>query len=38
MLVDHPEFDAAVTIAAHAPLVFDTKNIMRGHDFRGEIL
>ena len=27
-----PEFDPAV-IAEHAPLVFDTKNIMRGHRF-----
>jgi UDP-N-acetyl-D-mannosaminuronic acid dehydrogenase/UDP-N-acetyl-D-glucosamine dehydrogenase len=37
VLVDHPEFDADV-IAAHAPLVFDTKAILRGRDFRGELL
>lgn len=37
VLVDHPEFDPEV-IAAHAPLVFDTKNIMRGCSFAGEIL
>jgi len=37
VLVDHPEFDADV-IAAHAPLVFDTKAIMRGRQFRGELL
>lgn len=37
ILVDHPEFDPQ-TIAAHAPLVFDTKNIMRGASFAGEIL
>lgn len=37
VLVDHPEFDPVV-IGTHAPLVFDTKNIMRGHSFRGEIL
>lgn len=37
ILVDHPEFDPE-TIAQHAPLVFDTKNIMRGRSFSGEIL
>ncbi len=37
ILVDHPEFDPAV-IAEHAGLVFDTKAIMRGRDFTGELL
>jgi nucleotide sugar dehydrogenase len=37
VLVDHPEFDPQV-IAAHASLVFDTKNIMRNVSFVGEIL
>jgi len=37
VLVDHPEFDPA-TIAEHAGLVFDTKNLMRDTDFAGEIL
>jgi len=37
VLVDHPEFDAA-TIAAHARLVFDSKNLLRGHEFTGEVL
>ena len=37
VLVDHPEFDPDV-IAAHAPLVFDTKAVLRGRDFRGELL
>ena len=37
VLVDHPEFDP-VAIATHAPLVFDTKNVMRSPDFAGEIL
>jgi nucleotide sugar dehydrogenase len=37
VLVDHPEFDPAV-IAEHARLVFDTKNLLRGHTFSGEIL
>lgn len=37
VLVDHDEFDPAV-IAAHAPLVFDAKNIMRDTSFVGEIL
>lgn len=37
VLVDHPEFDPQI-IAAHAPLVFDAKNIMRETSFTGEIL
>mgnify|MGYP001816752400 CR=1 FL=1 len=37
VLVDHPEFDAA-TIAEHASLVFDAKNLLHGHDFTGELL
>ena len=37
VLVDHPEFDPAV-IAEHSRLVFDTKNLLRGHTFAGEIL
>ena len=37
VLVDHPEFEPG-TIAEHATLVFDAKNIMRGTDFAGEIL
>lgn len=37
VLVDHPEFDPA-TIAAHAPLVFDAKAILRGYTFNGELL
>jgi len=37
VLVDHPEFDAS-TIAAHARLVFDTKNLMRGIEYNGEVL
>jgi nucleotide sugar dehydrogenase len=37
VLVDHPEFDPAV-IAEHSPLVFDTKNLLKGHEFRGELL
>jgi nucleotide sugar dehydrogenase len=37
VLVDHPEFEPA-TIAEHGRLVFDTKNLMRGQEFRGEIL
>ena len=37
VLVDHPEFDAE-RIGADAPLVFDTKNLMRDHEFAGEIL
>ncbi len=37
VLVDHPEFDPAL-IAEHSPLVFDTKNLLRGHEFPGELL
>jgi UDP-N-acetyl-D-glucosamine dehydrogenase len=37
LLVDHPEFDPDV-IATHAPLVFDTKAVLRGRAFRGELL
>jgi UDP-N-acetyl-D-mannosaminuronic acid dehydrogenase/UDP-N-acetyl-D-glucosamine dehydrogenase len=37
LLVDHPEFEPHV-IARHAPLVFDTKAVLRGHPFRGELL
>ena len=37
VLVDHPEFDPA-TIAQHSRLVFDTKNLMRGQDYAGEVL
>ncbi len=37
VLVDHPEFDPA-TIAEHAQLVFDTKNLLKGHSFNGELL
>ena len=37
VLVDHPEFDPA-TIVKHAKLVFDSKAILRGHDFNGELL
>jgi UDP-N-acetyl-D-glucosamine dehydrogenase len=37
VLVDHAEFDPAV-IAEHSTLVFDTKNLMRGTDFAGEVL
>jgi UDP-N-acetyl-D-mannosaminuronate dehydrogenase len=37
VLVDHPEFDPA-TIARAAPLVFDAKNLLRDHTFRGELL
>ena len=37
VLVDHHEFDPAL-IAAHAPMVFDTKNLMRDQKFTGEIL
>jgi len=34
VLVDHPQFDAS-TIADASKLVLDTKNLLRGHDFRG---
>ena len=37
VLVDHPEFDPDV-IAEHASLVFDTKAVLRGRTFRGELL
>jgi UDP-N-acetyl-D-glucosamine dehydrogenase len=37
VLVDHPEFDPAL-IAGHARLVFDAKNLLRGHTFRGEVI
>ena len=37
VLVDHPEF-VPVEIARHAPLTFDTKGILRGTSFEGEIL
>jgi len=37
LLVDHPEFDPDL-ICRHAPLVFDTKGVLRGRDLRGEIL
>ena len=37
VLVDHPEFDPDV-ICAHSPLVFDAKAILRGREFRGEVL
>jgi UDP-N-acetyl-D-glucosamine dehydrogenase len=37
VLVDHPEFDPT-TIAANAKLVFDSKAILRGHAFTGELL
>jgi nucleotide sugar dehydrogenase len=37
VLVDHPEFDPAF-VAEHARLVFDTKNLLRGHPFTGEVL
>lgn len=37
MLVDHPEFDAAM-VCKHAPLVFDTKGSLRGQLLNGEVL
>lgn len=37
LLVDHNEFDPS-EIAKHAKLVFDTKNMMRGRAFAGEVL
>lgn len=37
LLVDHPEFTPAL-IAEHAPLVLDTKGVLRGVPFRGEVL
>jgi nucleotide sugar dehydrogenase len=37
LLVDHPEFDAD-EICRHSRLVFDTKGLLRGRAFDGEIL
>ncbi|MCP3990811.1 MAG: nucleotide sugar dehydrogenase [Actinomycetia bacterium] len=37
VLVDHPEFEAKL-VADHAPLVFDTKAVLRGECFDGELL
>ena len=37
VLVDHPEFDPA-TIATNSRRVFDTKNLLRGQTFTGEVL
>ncbi len=37
LLVDHPEFDAD-EICRHSRVVFDTKGILRGREFDGEIL
>mgnify|MGYP002336522733 CR=1 FL=1 len=37
VLVDHPEFDP-LTIASSAKLVFDAKDLLRGHAFTGEVL
>jgi nucleotide sugar dehydrogenase len=37
VLVDHAEFDPAA-IAANARLVFDSKAILRSHEFTGELL
>ncbi|MGI9611727.1 MAG: nucleotide sugar dehydrogenase [Acidimicrobiales bacterium] len=37
VLVDHPEFDPDL-IATKSALVFDTKGILRGADFTGELL
>jgi len=37
VLVDHKEFDAS-TIASTAVRVFDAKNLLRGHEFTGEVL
>jgi len=37
VLVDHEEFDPA-TIAEHATLVFDTRNVMRDANYQGEVL
>ena len=37
VLVDHPEFDPA-TIATNSRRVFDTKNLLRGRTFTGEVL
>ena len=37
VLVDHAEFEPAL-IAQHSRLVFDTKNLMRGQEYAGEVL
>jgi len=37
ILVDHPEFDPDV-VAAHARRIFDSKNLLRGQRFAGEVL
>jgi len=37
LLVGHPEFDPEL-IASHGRLILDTRNILRGVDFRGEVL
>ena len=37
LLVDHPEFTPD-HLEAHTPLLFDTKGVMRGRSFRGEVL
>jgi UDP-N-acetyl-D-glucosamine dehydrogenase len=37
VLVDHPGFDPAL-IAEHAPLVFDTRNLLRARQFNGATL
>ena len=37
LLVDHPDFPLD-EIAAHAPLVLDTKGVLRPREFTGETL
>ena len=37
LLVDHPEFDLA-QLCEFAPLLFDTKGVLHGREFRGETL
>ncbi|MEI7548240.1 MAG: nucleotide sugar dehydrogenase [Actinomycetota bacterium] len=37
VMVDHPAFDPAV-VGASSQLVFDAKNVLRGHQFRGATL
>jgi UDP-N-acetyl-D-glucosamine dehydrogenase len=37
LLVDHPDFPLD-EIARHAPLVLDTKGVLRRHEFVGEVL
>lgn len=37
VMVDHPSFDPEL-IATAAPLVFDAKGLLRGREFRGEVL